>query len=172
MMTSENYTTPKKYKVEGTTGCLYDKENNIKDTAAYLDDSTAKACETTDISSTENANESSSSRRCRTRRSRDQISDESSRNSEELPLEGATAAVEKPKSLKKEKPSGKKRKERKNLREKRRSTGVVIMPGAAVSYIVCVRLDFDFGNLNLSCISLKFSPTFTEMHYRIFNIAP
>jgi predicted RNA-binding protein len=156
MMTSENYTTPKKYKIEGTTDCLYDKENNITDTTAYLDDSTAIACETTDISSTENANESSSSRRSRPRRSRDQISDESSRNSEEIQLEGATAAVEKPKSLKKEKPSGKKRKERKNLREKRRSTGVVIMPGAAVSDIVCLRLylGFDLRNSSIfiSCI--------------------
>jgi hypothetical protein len=140
MMTSENYTTPKKYKVEGTTGRLYDKENNIKDTAAYMDDSTVNACETTDISNTENANEGSSSRRGRPRRSRDQISDETSRNSEDMQLEGATAAAEKPKSLKKEKPSGKKRKERKNLREKRRSTGVVIMPGlGGVSSIVCLR---------------------------------
>jgi hypothetical protein len=57
-----------------------------------------------------------------------------------MQLEGATAAAEKPKSLKKEKPSGKKRKERKNLREKRRSTGVVIMPGlGGVSSIVCLR---------------------------------
>ncbi len=150
MMTSENYTTPKKYKVEGTTGRLYDKENNIKDSTVYLDESTAIACETTDISNTENGNESSSSRRSRTRRSRDQISDETSRNSEEMQLEGATAAAEKPKSLKKEKPSGKKRKERKNLREKRRSTGVVIMPGVAVSKIVCVR--FYFGGLILEIL--------------------
>ena len=131
MMTSENYTTRKKYKVEGATSRLYDKENNIKDTTAYIDDSAANACETTDISNTENASETS--RRSRTRRSRDQISDETSRNSEEMQVEGATASAEKPKSLKKEKASGKKRKERKNLREKRRSTGVVIMPGLGVS---------------------------------------
>ena len=134
MMTSDNYTTPKKYKVEANSGRLYDKENNLKDTATYIDDGAAAACDATDISNTENASETSASaRRIRTRRSRDQISDETTRNSEDMQLEGATAAIEKPKSLKKEKPSGKKRKERKNLREKRRSTGVVIMPGLGVS---------------------------------------
>lgn len=134
MMTSENYAAPKKYKVEGTPGRFYDKENNLKDSSSYIDDGALNACETTDISSTEVMNETSTARHTRTRRSRDQITDEpSSRNSEEMQLEGATASTEKPKSSKKEKASGKKRKERKNLREKRRSTGVVIMPGLGVS---------------------------------------
>ncbi|XP_028409214.1 uncharacterized protein LOC114531795 isoform X1 [Dendronephthya gigantea] len=129
MMTNDNYSTPKKYKVEAAAGCLYDKENNLTDTAAYIQGNTALAFEDTDMSKTENANENTTARRSRTRRSRDQIADESPRNSEELQVEGATAQAEKPKSSKKEKPSGKKRKDRKNLREKRRSTGVVIMPG-------------------------------------------
>ncbi|XP_046845892.1 uncharacterized protein LOC124439647 isoform X1 [Xenia sp. Carnegie-2017] len=129
MMTSENYSTPKKYRVEASRE-LYDKENNIKDTSAFKDNSMTVAYEGTDISNTENVScDSSSTRRNRARRSRDQVSHENSQNNEEMQVEGATAVAENPKSLKKEKPSGKKRKERKNLREKRRSTGVVVMPG-------------------------------------------
>lgn len=135
MMTNDNYSSPKKYKVEAATSCLYDKENNLTDTAAYIQGNTTLAFEDTDMSKTENANENTTARRSRTRRSRDQIADESSRNSEEIQVEGATAQAEKPKSSKKEKPSGKKRKDRKNLREKRRSTGVVIMPGLGVSKV-------------------------------------
>lgn len=149
MMTSENYSTPRKYKVEKADGHLYHTESERKDTTSYYDDHGLNPNDTTDLGNTESVDvespSTSNGRRCRGRRNKDHVSESSPRYSDDMPVEGATAQVlDKSKSLKKEKHSGstsKKRKERKNLREKRRSTGVVIMPGAAVSMkvfsIVC-----------------------------------
>lgn len=166
MMTSENYSTPKKYRVEASRE-LYDKENNIKDTSAFKDNSMTVAYEGTDISNTENVScDSSSTRRNRARRSRDQVSHENSQNNEEMQVEGATAVAENPKSLKKEKPSGKKRKERKNLREKRRSTGVVVMPGlGAVSMNAYKTVLFDITLISgFLTIIVLIQLHFTDIH--------
>lgn len=145
MMTSDNYSTPRKYKVEPSDGHLFQKDGERKDTKSYIDDHTATASHSTDLCGAESADigspSSSNGRKARGRRSKDHVVDDATPISDDTPLAGATAQVtEKPKSLKKEKPIGsssKKRKERKNLREKRRSTGVVIMPGADVSTNVC-----------------------------------
>ena len=144
MMTSDNYSTPRKYKVDASDGHLFQKDGERKDTKSYIDDNTAAASHSTDLCGAESgdseAPSASNGRRTRGRRSKDVVDDETP-IPDDTPVAGATAQVsEKPKSLKKEKTIGsssKKRKERKNLREKRRSTGVVIMPGADVSSNVC-----------------------------------
>ena len=145
MMTSDNYSTPRKYKVDASDGHLFQKDGERKDTKSYIDDNTAAASHSTDLCGAESGDietpSASNGRRARGRRSKDHVVDDETPNPDDTPVAGATAQVsEKPKSLKKEKTIGsssKKRKERKNLREKRRSTGVVIMPGADVSTNVC-----------------------------------
>ena len=143
MMTSENYSAPRRYQIEKSEGRKYHKESDRKETGSYYEDHGTGASDSTDLCTPDS---SESGRLRRGRRSKDHISDNPpATTTEDGEIEGATA-TEKPKSLKKEKSTGKKRKDRKNLREKRRSTGVVIMPGATTNVSM-----FAYERFSTSC---------------------